>query len=102
MPLLHRIAVVCLASLLAVPASASAAAPFKDRVLTGAVAHASQSFGRTAAYPTGDGQTIAVTAADPAVAQRYATLVGTFPHGTELARLHVVVVPAADVGADCG
>ena len=48
--------------------------------------------GAAARYPTADGLTIPVTAADPAVAQRYATLVGTLPHGAELAELQIVVV----------
>src|SRR4051812_1878081 len=88
----RRLAALCLpAAVLALPASASAAV-LKDRVLTRAVvAHAAQAAGTTARYPTGDGGTIVVTAEDPAVAQRYATFVGTLPHGSELARLRIVV-----------
>ena len=50
-------------------------------------------------YPTGDGSiSIPVTLAstytgDPAVAQTYATFLGTLPHGPELASLKVTVVP---------
>jgi hypothetical protein len=101
--LLRRLAALCLpAAVLALPASASAAV-FKDRVLTRAVvAHAAQAAGTTARYPTGDGGTIVVTAEDPAVAQRYATFVGTLPHGSELARLRIVVVPTARVNTECG
>ena len=34
-----------------------------------------------------------------AIAQQYATFVGTLPHGSELQYLHIVVVPAADVNS---
>jgi hypothetical protein len=103
MRLPRRYAVLCLpAAVLALPASASAAA-FKDRVLTGRTAHAAQApHGTTARYPTAGGQTIQVTATDPAIAQRYAALVGTFPHGAEISSLKMVVVPAADVDEQCG
>jgi len=106
MRLPRRYAVLCLpAAVLALPTTASAAG-FKDRVIeTGQVptAHASQApAGTTARYPTADGQSIQVTATDPAIAQQYATLVGTFPHGSEISALRMRVVPAADVNADCG
>src|SRR6476469_4347453 len=104
MRLPRRSAVLCLpAAVLALPTTASAAG-FKDKVLTGKVtAHASQApAGTTAPYPTADGQTIEVTAADPAIAQQYATLVGTFPHGPELSALRMRVVPASDVNDECG
>ena len=100
------LAALCLpAALLALPSAASAEA-FKDKVLTGnaghVVAHAARAAGTSARYPTGDGTMIAVTAADPAIAQQYATFVGTLPHGSELGALHIVVVPAAQVNSDCG
>jgi len=101
---LPRSAALCLpAAALALPATASAAG-FKDRVLTGAVkAHAAQAPGSTTArYPTADGKTIEVTAADPAIAQQYATLVGTFPHGDEISALKMVVVAADKVNSECG
>src|SRR3954470_93662 len=104
MRLPRRSAVLCLpAAALALPATASAPG-FKARVGTGKVlAHASQApAGTTARYPAGDGQTIEVTAADPAIAQQYATLVGTFPHGSELSSLKMKVVPAAEVNDQCG
>src|SRR4051812_42649613 len=100
----RSLAVLCLpAAMLALPASASAAG-FKDRVLTtGVTAHASQAPGsRTARYPTAGGQSIEITAVDPAVAARYASLIGTFPHGGEISALKVVVVGAADVNTECG
>src|SRR3954469_11192194 len=99
----RRLAALCLpAAVLALPATASAAA-FKDRVLTGSVARAAQAVhGTTARYPAGDGQSVTVTAEDPAVAAHYAALLGTFPHGSELSALRIVVVPAADVGSECG
>src|SRR3954447_18554961 len=103
MRLPRRFVVLCLpVAALALPASASASG-FKDRVLTGTGARASQApAGTTARYPTADGQTIQVTATDPAIAQQYATLVGTFPHGSELSSLKMVVVPAARINRECG
>src|SRR4051812_15260739 len=103
----RRLAALCLpiaALAAALPATASAAA-FRDRVLTEPLhAHAAQATAgaTTARYPTPDGQSVEITAADPAVAARYASLVGTFPHGRELSALKVVVVPAADVNEECG
>jgi hypothetical protein len=103
----RRAAVLCLPALLAFPAAASAT-PFKDKVITGSLAHASQVRGETQSYPTGDGSiSIPVTLAntytgDPAVAQSYATFLGTLPHGSELASLKVTVVPSSEVAADCG
>jgi hypothetical protein len=99
----RRIAALCLPiAALALPSTASASA-FKDRVVSSRlVAHAAQSAGKTGRYPTGDGGTIPVTAEDPAIAQRYATFVGTLPHGSELAYLQIVVVAAARVNHECG
>jgi hypothetical protein len=103
----RRLAVLSVPALLAFPAAASAE-PFKDRVLTGTLAHASQVQGTTNDYPTGDGSiSIPVTLAstykgDPAVAQTYATFLGTLPHGPELASLKVTVVPSSEIGTDCG
>jgi hypothetical protein len=100
MPLPRRLAALCLPALLAFPATAGAA-PFKDLVLREVRATAAQAGGPTARYPTADGLTIEVTG-EPEVAQRYATYVGTLPHGAELAELKLVVVPAADVAEECG
>jgi hypothetical protein len=103
----RRSAALCLPAVLAFPAAASAA-PFKDRVITGsATARAAQIQGSTQKYPTADGTLISVTLAssytgDPAVAQQYATYLGTLPHGPELASLRVVVVPSAEVARACG
>src|SRR3954454_8241617 len=103
----RRAAVLSLPALVAFPAAASAE-PFKDKVVTGTRAHASQIQGTTHSYPTGDGTTsIPVTLAssytgDPAVAQTYATFLGTLPHGSELASLRVTVVPSSEVASDCG
>jgi hypothetical protein len=99
----RRLAALCLpAAALILPATASASA-FKDRVTTGSLAHAAQATGGTTAmYPMPDGQQVQITAVDPAVAQRYASLLGTFPHGGELSALKVVVVPAAKVNDECG
>jgi hypothetical protein len=103
----RRAAVLSLPALLAFPAAASAT-PFKDKVITGTRAHASQIQGSTQSYPTGDGTTsIPVTLAssytgDPAVAQTYATFLGTLPHGSELAALHVTVVPSSEIADACG
>ena len=102
----RRLAALCLPAMLALPAAASAA-PFKDRVITGALAHAAQVQGTTQNYPTADGTSIPITLAssftgDPAVAQSYATFLGTLPHGSELASLRVTVVPSAEIAAACG
>src|SRR3954470_19872149 len=99
-----------LLSILALPPfpAAASATPFKDKVITGTRAHASRIQGDTRRYPTGDGTTgIAVTLAasytgDPAVAQTYATFLGTLPHGSELAALRVLVVPSDEVATACG
>ncbi|HEY6889232.1 MAG TPA: hypothetical protein VI300_15670 [Solirubrobacter sp.] len=102
-----RFAALALPALLVFPAAASAE-PFKDKVITGVHAHASQIKGTTQMYPTGDGSiSIPVTLAstytgDPAVAQTYATFLGTLPHGPELASLKVTVVPSSEVATDCG
>ena len=97
------LAALCLpAAAFALPTTASAAV-FKDRVVSNpVVAHAAQTAGTTARYPTGDGGTIPVTAENPTIAQQYATFVGTLPHGAELNYLHIVVVPAAKVNTECG
>ena len=84
----RRYAVLCLPALLAFPATAMAE-PFKDRVITGTTARAAQVEGTTQNYPTADGTQIPVTLAasftgDPAIAQTYATFLGTLPHGPEL------------------
>jgi hypothetical protein len=92
---------------MAFPAAASAE-PFKDKVIKTTRAHASQIQGTTQSYPTGDGSiSIPVTLAssftgDPAVAQSYATFLGTLPHGSELASLKVTVVPSSEVASACG
>jgi hypothetical protein len=106
MPLHRRCAALCLPALLAFPAAAKAE-PFKDRVISGALAHASQVQGKTQSYATADGTLIPVTLAssykgDPAVAQTYATFLGTLPHGSELASLKVTVVPSSEIAKDCG
>ena len=102
----RRCAVLCLPALLAFPAAAEAE-PFKDRVISGALAHASQVQGTTQSYPTADGTLIPVTLAssytgDPAVAQNYVTFLGTLPHGSELASLKVTVVPSSEIAKACG
>jgi len=103
----RRAAVLFLPVLLAFPAAAGAA-PFKDKVITGSLARAAQAEGSTQRYPTGDGAvSVRVTLApsytgDPAVAQAYATFLGTLPHGPELASLKVVVVPSSRVAKECG
>jgi hypothetical protein len=114
------LAVAALA-LLAVPASAQAratprlvaledqaptATSFPDRVLQRAPARAAQA-GTTSSYDAGDGTLIPITVSsalggDASLAQTYATFLGSLPHGAELARLRVRIVPAAEVPADCG
>ncbi len=106
MHLPRRCAALCLPALLAFPVAAHAE-PFKDRVITGVTAHASQIQGTTQRYPTADGTMIAVKLAssytgDPAVAQTYATFLGTLPHGSELASLKVTVVSSSEIASACG
>jgi hypothetical protein len=79
---------------------------FADRVLRRAPASAAQS-GTTRSYDAGDGTMIPITVSselsgDTSVAQTYATFLGTLPHGSELGRLRVRIVPAAEVPSDCG
>jgi hypothetical protein len=105
-PISRRLAALCVPALLAFPGAAGAQ-PFKDRAIAGAGAHASRVQGTTQRYPTADGLSIPVTLAasysgDPAVAQSYATFVGTLPHGAELADLRLVIVPAAEIDSACG
>jgi hypothetical protein len=106
MSLHRRCAALCLPALLAFPAAADAT-PFKDRVVSGSLARAAQVQGTTQSYATADGTLIPVTLAssykgDPAVAQTYATYLGTLPHGPELASLKVTVVPSSEVARACG
>jgi len=99
-----------LAALLALPVAAPAATPrFKDRVLTGPVAHSSALRGATPAkkFLTGDG--IAVEArvsnsvANPnAVAQSIVSFLGTRVHGPELGQLRVFIGTPAEVSSACG
>ena len=102
----RRSAVLCLPALLAFPATAMAE-PFKDRVITGATARAAQVEGTTQNYATADGTQIPITLAasykgDPAIAQTYATFLGTLPHGSELASLRVTVVASSEIASACG
>jgi hypothetical protein len=104
----RRIAVLCAPALLAFPAAASAE-PFKDYLIpdSGPTARAAQIQGTTQDYATADGTLIPVTLAssytgDPAIAQTYATFLGTLPHGSELASLRVTVVPASEIPDACG
>lgn len=58
-------------------------------------------------YRTADGTPVRIAvsdalAGDRALAQSYADFVGDLPHGSELARLRMLIVPAADVPAACG
>ena len=97
--LLRRLAApVALVAALVFPATA-AAAPFADRVVERVSARAAQVPVR---YPTPDGMTVAITAPDPAVAERYAAFLGTLPHGPELAQLNVLVVGVTEIARACG
>ena len=99
---------LCLPALLAFPAAAERRAvqgpgrsPARDRPRRpGARARR-----RATRPPTGT--LIPVTLAssytgDPAVAQTYATFLGTLPHGPELASLKVTVVPSSEIASACG
>src|ERR1700742_2578482 len=104
-----RVVIIGASAALTFPGVAAAAPVFKDRVITSrgpALVHAAQADGYTARYPAGD-TTIPVTLAssfkgDPNVAANYAAFIGTLPHGSEINSLKVVVVPAAEMNADCG
>ena len=99
----RRAAVLSLSALLAFPAAASAT-PFKDKVHH---RHARPRLAgpgqrRSATRPATARISIPVTLArsytgDPAVAQTYATFLGTLPHGPELASLKVTVVPSSEI-----
>jgi len=118
-----RAAVIAGCAALALPAVASAAqrpqrlslvAPLgtivNDRVLAHPLrltAAQKPPPGATAAYATPDGQTVDVTFApgytpDPAVAQSYVDYLGSLPHGSELAKLHVLLATPEDVLKRCG
>jgi hypothetical protein len=92
--------------LVALEDSAPTTTRFSDRVLEHAPASAAQA-GTTRSYDAGDDTRIPITvsselAGDTSVAQSYATFLGTLPHGAELGRLRVRIVPASEVAADCG
>jgi hypothetical protein len=107
--------------LLAVPAAAQAHAKprlvaledraptrtsFPDRVLQRAPASAAQA-DTTHSYDAGDGTMIPITVSselggDTSLAQTYATFLGSLPHGSELGKLRVRIVPASEVPSDCG
>jgi hypothetical protein len=100
-----RVVIIGASAALTFPGAAEAAG-FKDRVLTGTLAHTAQVQGETKRWPAGD-TTIPVTVAssfkgDPNVAGTYAAFIGTLPHGGEIASLKVVVVPSAEINGDCG
>jgi hypothetical protein len=102
----RRFAVLCLPALLAFPAAASAE-PFHDRVVTGSSKARAAQAGSTQMYATADGTQIPVTldpsfTGDPAIAQTYATFLGTLPHGPELASLRVTVVAPGEMARACG
>jgi hypothetical protein len=85
---------------------AAEARGFRDRVITGATAHASQVQGVTKRWPAGD-TTIPVTIAGSftggeQVAGTVAAFIGTLPHGAELDSLKVVIVPSSEINTDCG
>lgn len=82
---------------------------FDDRVLTAGDVTATASAARTPpiAYAAGDGTDVRISVssayADAApLAQSYATFLGSLDHGSELAKLAVVVDTPAEVVADCG
>lgn len=80
-----------------------------DRVLptsTGTRAFSAASRAGTA-YAAADGTHVLVSFSpgytpDPATAQSYVDFLGSLPHGSELGRLTVLLVPPSEVEADCG
>jgi hypothetical protein len=123
MPLLRRALVIALAAGVLAPGAAQAqphaqplvdAAPFgthfKDRVFSSAetTAHAAAS-PQFQTYPTADGTLVNVAISDAyggmlsqTVAQSYADFLDSLDHGSELAKLLLVLAPPADVVANCG
>jgi hypothetical protein len=100
-----RVVIIGASAALAFPGVAEARG-FRDRVITGATAHAAQVAGVTKRWPAGE-TTIPVTVAGSftggeQVAGTVAAFIGTLPHGAELAGLKVVVVPATEINTDCG
>lgn len=86
-----------------------AGAPVIDRVLpTRAGSHAFSARSRSgAAYAAADGTHVLVSFSpgytpDPATAQSYVDFLGSLPHGPELGKLTVLIVPPAEIEADCG
>src|SRR3954447_22840376 len=99
-----------LAALLALAGPADAAKPrFKDRVLTGPVAHSSALRGATPArkFLTADGISVEArvsgSVANPsAVAQGIVNFLGTRVHGLELGQLRVFIGTPSEVASACG
>jgi hypothetical protein len=92
--------------LVALEDQAPSTATFPDRVLEQAPASAAQA-GATRSYDAGDGTMIPITVSselsgDSSLAQTYAIFLGSLPHGSELGRLRVRIVPASEVPSDCG
>jgi hypothetical protein len=107
-----RIASLAAALTVLVPAAASAeAAPFRDRVLNGSHsrlgATVRQATTSSIAVPTKEGYSVdvAFTAAvpvDPALAASYVNYLDGIPHGTELAKLNILIATPEELGPLCG
>jgi hypothetical protein len=106
-----RIASLAVALTVLLPAAASAApAPFRDRVLSGAkdkLGATTRQATNTMAVPTKEGYSVSVsfTAAvppDPALAASYVNYLDGLPHGTELAKLKILIADTSEVGTLCG
>jgi hypothetical protein len=118
MALVRHLVLAVLAGTLVLPATAAARAPqplvdlppqstyFPDRVITDGPVRA-RAASAPRAYLAPDGTSILVRFSDsytenPDVAQTYVDFLGSLPHGTELAKLSVLLAPPAEVQQDCG
>src|SRR3954471_20009946 len=119
MGLVRVLLLVVLAGLAVVPATATARTPqplvdvapettsFPDRVITGGPVKAHAAVSAPKAYAAPDGTTVSVRFSDaytenPEVAQTYVNFLGSLPHGTELAKLRILLAPPAEVQQTCG
>jgi len=110
---------LAIAGVLAVPASAAARQPeplvdvaplttsFNDRVIEGHGAVRAHAASAPRAYATPDGTSVSVSFGDgytenQQVAQSYVNFLGSLPHGTELSKIKLLLVPPSQIGSACG
>jgi hypothetical protein len=109
----RRIVLLSLALFAIAPAAAAQAAPFSDRVLDVTPSHslkakaAQATATNTIQVPTAEGYSIPVSFTsevppDPALAASYVAYLDSLPHGTELAKLTVLIAGPDQVDTLCG